>query len=206
MTRRKKKALGLTRAARPVDDVELPADLVPHPRYGAAPRRSGLSLPDDLVRACWGGWHGRRFFPATALHATATAGYWRTHGYYVDVLKTCGTCRRPFVFFAREQRFWYETLRAHRHAEPRDCVPCRAAARARQARLRRWEHARHASRLSVREMLALVDDAAALCEDGVLRRPEVLGALKNRALRQCGENSRIDRLARAAAALRAPAT
>jgi Probable zinc-ribbon domain len=202
MTRRKRRALGLTRAARPVDDVELPADLVPHPRYGAAPRRSGLSLPDDLVRECWGGWRDERFFPATALQATASGGYWRTHGYYVDVLKTCETCHRHFVFFAREQRFWYETLRAHRHAEPRGCVPCRGAARARQARLLRWERASHASRLSVREMLALVDDAAALCEDGVLRRPEVLGALKNRAFRQCGESVRIDRLVRAIAGMR----
>jgi len=57
MTRPKTRALGLTRSARPVADADLPTALVPHPRYGAAPRRSGLpevlgALKNRALRQC----------------------------------------------------------------------------------------------------------------------------------------------------------
>ncbi len=41
--------------------------------------------------------------------------------HYFDVERVCRDCGRPFIFFAKEQKHWYETLRFPLEA---DCVRC----------------------------------------------------------------------------------
>jgi hypothetical protein len=118
----------------------LPPHIVRHPRYGAAPIASGLELPPAEVTRLFGIAKTDRIFPHTAIAAdTARQHYTITpHRYYVDILRNCQQCRRPFFFFAREQQYWYETLGFNVHANTLDCPDCHHAAHEAQALLRAY--------------------------------------------------------------------
>lgn len=49
--------------------------------------------------------------------------------FYVDLQRTCRDCGATFVFSAREQRHWYETLGFRLDARAVRCLPCRRAFR-----------------------------------------------------------------------------
>lgn len=49
--------------------------------------------------------------------------------FYVDADRTCRDCGAPFVFSAREQKHWYETLGFRLDASAVRCLPCRRAYR-----------------------------------------------------------------------------
>ncbi|MBK8597364.1 MAG: zinc-ribbon domain-containing protein [Holophagales bacterium] len=49
--------------------------------------------------------------------------------FYVDLDRTCRDCGAPFVFSAREQKHWYETLGFRLDASAVRCLPCRRAFR-----------------------------------------------------------------------------
>ena len=135
-------------------------------------------------------------FPETAIPADPARQHYAVYPrrFYIDQLRTCWDCARPFLFFAREQRYWFETLRFFVDADAVRCTDCRRARHATAAALRRYSAAMTQASLSDDALLAAVEDAAALAEAGVLRRLERLGALKNRALRQLGERAAIERL------------
>jgi len=115
------------------------AEFVDHPRYGRRPRITGLNPhPNDTrVTLHWnakthqevvsqyeaviGKWpHGNlglrtdrtKRIPNTAVLADLTkqskATFPVTH--YFDLERICLKCSRPFIFFAAEQKHWYETL------------------------------------------------------------------------------------------------
>ncbi len=47
------------------------------------------------------------------------------HLFYVDIERRCRSCRRMFVFSAKEQRHWYETLKFFECSTAIDCQNCR---------------------------------------------------------------------------------
>src|SRR5262249_10185870 len=53
--------------------------------------------------------------------------------FYVDEPRTCVQCRRPFVFGAAEQKFWYETMRFNFASTAVRCVECRRQRRSDRA-------------------------------------------------------------------------
>lgn len=53
--------------------------------------------------------------------------------YYVDSPLTCRDCRAGSVFTAKEQQYWYETLRLPTFVEVNRCSKCREKQRARKA-------------------------------------------------------------------------
>jgi len=77
--------------------------------------------------------------------------------FYVDLERTCRSCGAPFVFSAREQRHWYETLGFRLDSSAVRCPRCRRA----------FRRDRGLSR-------ALTDASRALAE-GPLHPPAVLG-------------------------------
>jgi len=183
----------------------LPANLVPHPRYGLEAYHARVGRPASSPREAFERFGRPEVFPESRL-AADRAGWpeWqRPHAFYEDVLKTCERCRRPFIFFAREQKHWVEVLGFHRWSDARECVGCRRLARVERAVLARYVAGARAGRQAdPATLLALVDDATRLVDAGVLKRVERLGALKNRALRACGENARIAWLEQAIGRLR----
>jgi hypothetical protein len=162
-----------------------PADLVPHPRYGSAPHASGLEYSEGQIRAGFWRHQRERLFAESVLVADATKQNYSVFPceFYVDVLRTCRDCSRPFIFFAREQRYWYETLRFSIDADCVLCSPCRRDARSVRRRLRRYSDLRHKQTRSPKELMFLVDDGAYLVARGVLRNLSTLGQLKNEALK-----------------------
>ncbi|MBK1882663.1 zinc-ribbon domain containing protein [Luteolibacter pohnpeiensis] len=108
----------------------MPDNLVDHPRYGRRPRITGCDLRGDNL-GLDPSWKYTiddvTIIPDTGIRADVS----KQHGsaipiyVYYDVLKTCVDCRRPFIFFAEEQRYWFETLGFANDANCIRCVECR---------------------------------------------------------------------------------
>ena len=90
------------------------ATYIEHPRYGRRPRITGMN-PETV----YGGdvfihWHSSKKcrIPNTAILADLSqqtpATVPVTH--YYDVKRHCLDCGRSFLFFAEEQKHWYEVL------------------------------------------------------------------------------------------------
>jgi hypothetical protein len=124
-------------------------DYVDHPRFGRRPKITGLN-PDPLspgVHLHWNAltqaefeeWTGRKWpaydlstrkivrIPHTAIAADLTrqtpATVAVTH--YFDLERECVECAAPFIFFAAEQKYWYEELGFGLESDCVRCVPCR---------------------------------------------------------------------------------
>jgi hypothetical protein len=189
-------------------DVVLPAGLVPHPRFGNMPIDAGSRVAEpEIRRSFWRLRSAQTMYPETAIVADISAQVDALYPrrYYVDLLKTCQACHRPFIFFAREQKYWFETLGFNVAADATRCTTCRRSMHATKAMLDRWAASMKAAHLDDKQLLGAVDDATELAEAGVLVNVARLGALKNRALRQCGGNDRIARLQRVLERIRAGA-
>ena len=68
------------------------------------------------------------------------------------------TCHRPFIFFAKEQRYWFETLRFLVDADCVHCPDCRRESRTVQRRLRRYSDLFAKNEPTRKELMFLVDD------------------------------------------------
>jgi hypothetical protein len=62
--------------------------------------------------------------------------------FYVDQTRTCAQCGREFVFSAKEQKYWYETLRFYFSSVARRCVSCRRKRRSERSLQQQLAHAR----------------------------------------------------------------
>jgi len=178
---------------------------VPHPRYGTEPIPSGYKVDEDTIRR--GHWRlsRDRIFPETVLAANTEKQNYALYPrkYYVDVERICRTCDRPFLFFAREQRYWFETLRFFVDADCVFCPECRRASRAVQRRLRRYSDLYAKPEPSRKELMFTVDDAIFLVEHGVLKNLSNVGAMKNRAAKVIPEYPGLELLCAALQAARA---
>src|SRR5262245_48503174 len=90
----------------------VPTDLVRHPRYGTTIRRSEFEVDAGTVLKSSWRYARATIFPETAIPADLRKQTPATIpcAWYVDLLETCVDCRRPFIFYAVEQRHWYEVL------------------------------------------------------------------------------------------------
>jgi len=101
------------------------AQFVIHPRFGQQPRITGLNPENDLGGGIFLHWHSpdECRIPNTAVPANprqqVPATVPVTH--YFDVKRECRDCGRPFIFFAEEQKYWYEELGFGLDS---DCVRC----------------------------------------------------------------------------------
>ena len=107
---------------------DIPAGIVVHPVYGAGPTVSGIAVPMDAIRRGARLYGDEEFYPCSVLIADTSRQNFSLYPkkYYVDVLNECLTCGAPFVFFAQEQKHWYETLGFVLDADCVRCVECRS--------------------------------------------------------------------------------
>lgn len=164
-------------------------DLVPHPRYGNAPRPSGIEIPEEEIRKGYWRYSREALFPETVLVADPSKQNYTIYPrkYYVDLLRKCRDCSRPFIFFALEQRYWYETLRYYIDADCVLCPACRRESQVLRRRLRRYSDLLHKNVQTRKDLMFLVDDGVYLLARGVLRDLNSLGRLKNMALKSIPE-------------------
>jgi len=162
------------------------ANVVHHPRYGSEIVPSGR-VGEGVVIPGPPAWSEDVTFPESAIPADVRKQNFSTMSHlhwYVDTLRDCWTCDRPFLFFAREQQYWYETLRFRVETQCRDCVECRASLRSVRRRLKRYGELVGQRELPDEDLLALASDVAFLWTNGVLRDEQRLRRIRNRALRQ----------------------
>lgn len=164
-------------------------DMVSHPRYGTAPISSGVVLPEAEIRRGHWDYDDEVIYPESVLIADASKQNYSMYPrkYYVDMLKTCRGCKRPFIFFAREQKHWFETLRFYVDADCVHCPECRRNNQTLRRRLRRYSDLQSHGSPSLKDLMDLVDDGLYLFERGVLRNLSRLGQLKNAARKRIAE-------------------
>jgi hypothetical protein len=104
------------------------AEFVEHPRYGNRPLFTGLN-PKAGEKNVFLHWHSPEScrIPGTAVVADTTRQNYTTVPvtHYFDVERVCCDCRRPFIFFALEQKYWYEILNFKLDANCIRCPICR---------------------------------------------------------------------------------
>ncbi len=164
---------------------KIPQDLVPHPRFGDHSVPSGCDIPSELIRSVYVYDH-LPVFPDSAIPANTARQNWRfkPRPCYVDILKRCRKCDRNFIFFAREQQYWYEDLGFPLDADCVHCPECRRAHHRLRHTFERFSQAIKRSDLSDEELATLVLDAVFLSESGVLRNEQKLRRLKNLAVKR----------------------
>lgn len=143
---------------------------VAHPRYGLRPRVTGLNPAPDTLGAVVLHWHSPEQvrIPHTAIAADLSrqtpATVPVTH--YFDVKRQCRDCGRPFIFFAEEQKHWYEELGFVLDADCVRCVECRQAQRGLDRQRQRYEELFHVPGRTVLEDLEFVECSLSLVEAG----------------------------------------
>jgi hypothetical protein len=161
------------------------ADFVEHPRFGVGPRITGLDVADSYDGKVYCHWHsppGVRV-PNTAVVADVTrqqpATLHVTH--YFDATRVCRTCGCSFLFFAEEQKHWYEDLGFPLEADCLDCVRCRKALHRVRASRQTYEALLEQTDRTDADTLELVECALFLIEAAAFSTklvPSLRGLLK----------------------------
>lgn len=170
---------------------------VDHPTYGKGPRITGLnpSPRDPQVQLHWNSTssaekygQGRLVYPPstsvawlvpvnpplaripnTAIEAEPAKQIQTlfpvTH--YFDLERVCLDCERPFIFFAEEQKYWYEVLHFDLGANCVRCIDCRKVRQDRRRLLRRYETLFHSEHKTESELLELASCCIQLVEQGM---------------------------------------
>lgn len=160
---------------------DLPRDLVPHPRYGNRVVPSGVEVYLPALKRSYLQYGIERIFPESAIRADVTKQQFSfaPREYYVDILKRCRTCGRRFLFFAREQKHWYETLQFYIYADCVLCPECRHSDQVLRRRFKRYSENVNRTDLKDRQLAGLLEDAVFLFENGLLRNQQQLRRLRN---------------------------
>lgn len=166
-------------------------DLVPHPRYGTRIRPSDYTPDAATVRNSFWGYQGETIFPETAIPATVQKQNYSVipRGWYVDILKKCRDCRRQFIFYAEEQRHWYEELGFTIDADCVRCPECRKKDQTLWRRFQRFSSAIGRDDLTDDEFAMLVRDAVFVWDNGLLKKRDKLNRLRNLARRRIPDHA-----------------
>ncbi len=188
---RRKKSKPLTR------EPDKYADFVEHPRYGRRPRITGLNLsPNDpgvhlhwnvikhheLIAQyeaamgekwpygeAWSDADRAHRIPNTAIVADLARQMPATVAvtHYFDLARTCHDCRRPFIFFAAEQKHWYEELGLGLESDCVRCVECRKRQQGIARDRETYETLFHVPDRSSEQSLEMAEACLRLTESGV---------------------------------------
>ncbi len=178
---------------------------VSHPRYGARPHNSGTQIPEPEPRSSLSYYlHRSEIFPENVLIANPEKQNYSIfpRKYYVDAKRLCTTCNRPFIFFAKEQQYWYESLRFYVDADCIRCPSCRYEAQLIRRSQKRYTELSAHKTLSNEDLDQLIFNALFLFARGLLKNTYTLGALKNRAQKQIPQHQNTLALCQALTAAR----
>jgi hypothetical protein len=101
-----------------------------------------------------------------ALQTPATVAV--TH--YYDIDKVCRDCRRRFIFFAEEQKHWYEELGFPLEADAVRCPPCRKRMQHIGRARRRYEQLSRIASHSLEETLEMAGGCLTLIEEAIFHQ------------------------------------
>ena len=153
-------------------------EFVTHPRYGQLPRITGLNPENDFetgrVFLHWHSPEGVRI-PNTAIPADVSRQVPATVSvtHYFDATRRCVDCGRPFIFFAAEQKYWYEELGFPLESDCVRCVVCRKKQQGLDLNRVRYEELVHVQERTHEENLELAECALSLVEAGVFGKRQI---------------------------------
>ena len=146
-------------------DISKYSDFVEHPRYGRGPRFTMLEPKGDVYL----GWHIKGRIPKTAIKADVSkqrdATLHVTH--YYDQERRCCECNRNFIFFAAEQKHWYEELQFGLDSDCVRCAPCRKAQQGLQRTRFRYENLFHVLERSPDQCAQMIECSLELIENQI---------------------------------------
>ncbi len=116
-------------------------EYVNHPRYGCKPIYSGSKMSADMAATAHWSLDRDSLFPETAISANTEKQNYTMYprSFYVDIERKCIQCDRWFIFFAKEQKYWFEELQFYVDADCTKCVECRKAEQGIKLMLRRYQ-------------------------------------------------------------------
>jgi hypothetical protein len=142
---------------------------VTHPRYGYAPRVNGRDGSTTDSHHLHPRYSNEILIPGTAVRADPLMQ--RAMNpllHYYDLDKVCVDCRRRFIFFAQEQKHWYEELGFPLDSKCLRCPECRKREH-RFVKLRKRYDALLKADRSWADSIELVDVTLSLVESGGMR-------------------------------------
>lgn len=89
--------------------------------------------------------------------------------HYYDIECVCRNCRRQFIFFAEEQKHWYEELGFRLEVDCVLCPPCRKREQSLAAKRATYERLLKSKTRDWRKNLQMVNYAVTLVEAGVFK-------------------------------------
>lgn len=150
------------------------ADYVEHPRYGRKPRFTGMNPRAAAGSRIFIHWHSPREcrIANTAVAADLAR---QTQGtvpvtHYFDVRRKCVDCGKMFIFFAEEQRHWYEELGFGLDSDCVRCVNCRKRQQGVAMARERYEELFHLPERTVEENLEMAACCLTLIESKTFGR------------------------------------
>lgn len=155
-------------------------NFVEHPRFGRRPRITGLNPVKNLTPGegfVYPHWHSPTScrIPNTAIVADPARQPPSTLAptHYFDVKRECRICHRPFIFFAEEQRHWYEALKFPLEADCRECPPCRKGQQAVARKRERYDELFHMEKRKDEENIEMAECCLALIEKETFSRKQL---------------------------------
>lgn len=145
------------------------SNYVEHPRYGRGPRFTDLR-PRDVPL----GYRLTTYLSQNKIGGTVVEADLERQAYspvpvlyYFDLKRECVECGRPFIFFAEEQKHWYETLGFVLDADCVRCIDCRNRQHGLERQRRRYEELFHRHDRTVDENIEMAECSISLIENGV---------------------------------------
>ena len=159
----------------------LPPDNVRHPRYGALPIQSGSQVDLETLRDSYWGYRTEKIYPESAIRADTSRQNYAVfpRQYYVDIQKHCRECRRPFIFFAKEQQHWYEVLGFYIDSDCVRCSECRKDDRKLKEHRAAFSKFMPGNPVRARDLASLLEAGVYLWRAGELKNAHTLSRLRN---------------------------
>lgn len=176
-----------------VDDY---SQFVKHPRHGQGPHITGLNPETDYGGDVFLHGHSPKEcrIPNTAIRANllrqTAATIPVTH--YFDVKRRCQNCGKPFIFFAKEQKYWYEELGFGLNSDCIRCVPCRKKQRSLAEFREKYEDLFHIEDRTVDQNLEMAECCLELVEAAIFHKRKIqhIQTLLHQVSAELGQNTR----------------
>lgn len=152
-------------------------EYIEHPRYGRGPKITGLNPETVFGGDVFIHWHSPKEcrIPNTAIPADLTrqtiATFPVTH--YYDVKRKCVDCGKLFIFFAEEQKYWYEELGFGLDTDCIRCVLCRRQQRGIAQLRERYVDLFHNSNRTIKENLEMAECCLTLIEQSIFHKRQI---------------------------------
>ena len=100
---------------------------VKHSRYGSHPIPSEYNLSKHEIENAHWQYTSLKYFQNTVIPADISKQNYAVfpRKVYIDIEEQCEVCKRPFIFFAQEQKYWFEDLGFWIDAHCTRCIECR---------------------------------------------------------------------------------